>query len=194
MWNCSVYTKSIWDDAWLSCIGSSAIPCSPSYKTGGLSYFRQLQRFPDIPVSNREEHQFQHRNSRKAPWTPYHLEKRADSQDFIEEVGQLSQAPQEYPSLSNSYVRGSLILLPQIEWILRSPDSKEGRFPCSGLNAGSSFIAQDKAMYESLVENLEKDLSARLIWTGSSHPLTLREACGIQWFKRWWCLILHENG
>ena len=33
-------------------------------------------------------------------------------------------------------------------------------------------------MYESLVENLEKDLGARLIWTGSSHPLTLREARG----------------
>ena len=36
-----------------------------------------------------EEHQFQHRNKRKAPWTPHHLEKRADSQDSIEEVGQL---------------------------------------------------------------------------------------------------------
>ena len=31
-------------------------------------------------------------------------------------------------------------------------------------------------MYESLVENLEKDLGARLIWTGSSHPLIVREA------------------
>ena len=53
-------------------------------------------------------------------------------------------------------------------------------FPCSGLNAGSSFIAPDKAMYESLVENLEKDLGARLICTGSSHQLTLREARGVQ--------------
>ena len=50
---------------------------------------------------------------------------------------------------------------------------KKVGFPCSGLNAGSYFIAQDKAMYESLVENLEKVLGARLIWTGSSHPLTL---------------------
>ena len=45
--------------------GSSAIPHSPSYKRGGLSYFRQLQIFHDIPVSNLEEHQFQHRNSKK---------------------------------------------------------------------------------------------------------------------------------
>ena len=52
---------------------------------------------------------------------------------------------------------------------------KKVGFPCSGLNAGSSFIAQDKGMYESLVENLEKDLSACLLWTGSSYPLTHRE-------------------
>ena len=61
---------------------------------------------------------------------------------------------------------------------------KKVEFPCSGLNAGSSFIAQEKAMYESLVENLEKNLGARLTWTGSSHPLTLREARGVQCFKR----------
>ena len=53
---------------------------------------------------------------------------------------------------------------------------KQVGFACSVLNEGSSFIAQDKAMYESLVENLEKDQGAPLIWTGSSHPLTLREA------------------
>ena len=58
--------------------------------TVGLSYFRQLQRFPETPVSSLEEHQFQHRNSRKAPWIPYHFEKTADSQDSIEEVRQLS--------------------------------------------------------------------------------------------------------
>ena len=57
-------------------------------------------------------------------------------------------------------------------------------FPFSGFNAGSYFIAQEKAMYESLVENLEKDLGARLIWTGSSHPLTFGEARGVQCFKR----------
>ena len=62
----------------------------PHYNTGGLSYFRQLQRLPDIHVSNLEEHQFTHRHSRKAPWTPYHLEKRSGSQDSIEDVGQLS--------------------------------------------------------------------------------------------------------
>ena len=37
------------------------------------------------------------------------------------------QAPQENPCLSSSYVRWSLSLLPQVEWILRCTDSKECR-------------------------------------------------------------------
>ena len=46
----------------------------------------------EIILDNREieEHQFHHRNSRKALFNPYHLEKKADSQDSIEQVGQLS--------------------------------------------------------------------------------------------------------
>ena len=37
------------------------------------------------------------------------------------------QAPQEEPSLSNWYVRGTLNLLPHLPWIPRFPDSKESR-------------------------------------------------------------------
>ena len=37
------------------------------------------------------------------------------------------QAPQEEPSLSNQYVRGTLNLLPHVHWIPRFPDSKESR-------------------------------------------------------------------
>ena len=66
-------------------------------------------------------------------------------------------------------------------------------FPCNGLNAGFSFIEQDEAVYESPVENLEKALGARLIWTGSSHLLKLREAWRVQCFKRWRGLTLLEN-
>ena len=66
-------------------------------------------------------------------------------------------------------------------------------FSCNGLNAGLSFIEQDEAVYESHVENVEKALGALLIWTGSSHPLTLREAWRVQCFKRWRCLTLLEN-
>ena len=59
-------------------------------KKSGLTSFRQLQRFPETPVSRREEHQFQHRNSRSALCTPYNLEMRADSLASTEEVSQLS--------------------------------------------------------------------------------------------------------
>ena len=46
-------------------------------------------------------------------------------------------------------------MLPQVEWILRSPAAKEGWIPLHGLNVGSSFITQEEAMYESPVETRE---------------------------------------
>ena len=59
-------------------------------------------RFPETHVSRLYEHQFQHRNTRKALFNPNCLEKKADSQDSIEELGQLSTStsrgafPQQY--------------------------------------------------------------------------------------------------
>ena len=38
-----------------------------------------------------------------------------------------AQAPQDEPSFSNQYVRGTLILLPYVQWIPRFPDSKESQ-------------------------------------------------------------------
>ena len=61
---------------------------------------------------------------------------------------------------------------------------KKDGFPCTGLNAGSYFITEDEAMYETHVETIEKALGARLIWTGSSHPLANLEARGVECFKR----------
>ena len=97
MLNCSLYHKSTRDDPRLPFLGSTSIPRSQLYKTGGLSNFRHLQRFPEKPVSNLQEKQFQHRNLRKAPWMPYHLEKRADSQDSIEEIAQHSTSTSREP-------------------------------------------------------------------------------------------------
>ena len=62
---------------------------------------------------------------------------------------------------------------------------KKAAFPCSGLNAGSSFISQDEGMFESPVETLEKALGPRLISTGGLTSL--------QCFKRWRCLTPLEN-
>ena len=43
---------------------------------------------------------------------------------------------------------------------------KKDRYLDIGLNAGSSFFAPEEGKSESPVEILEKDLGARLIWTG----------------------------
>ena len=48
--------------------------------------------------------------------------RRADSQDSIKEVGHIPTTPQEEPSLSNWYVRGTLNLLRHVQWIPRFPE------------------------------------------------------------------------
>ena len=55
------------------------------------------------------------------------VSRRADSQDSIKEVVHISTTPQEEPSLSNQYVRGTLNLLHRVQWIPRFPESKESR-------------------------------------------------------------------
>ena len=42
---------------------------------------------------------------------------------------------------------------------------KKASFPCSALNAGSSFISQDEGMSESPVETLEKAIVLNVFWT-----------------------------
>ena len=50
-----------------------------------------------------------------------------DFQDSIKEVGHIPTTPQEEPSLSNWYVRGTLNLLPHMQWTPRFPDLKESQ-------------------------------------------------------------------
>ena len=48
-----------------------------------------------------------------------------------------------------------------------TPDAltqKKAVFPCTALNAGSSFISQDEGMSESPVETLEKAIVLNLFW------------------------------
>ena len=130
-----------------------------------LSTFRQLQRFSETTVQSLEEHQVQHSNSRKAPFTPDHLEMRADSLASTKVVCQLSTSTSrrgfplqhgcerdpEFAAKSNGH-RDALT-------------RKKAGFPYSGLNAGSSFISQGEGMSESTVETLEKALFPHLIWT-----------------------------
>ena len=134
-----MYQKSTQDEARYPCVGSRAIPHSTSYTTSGLTSFRQLQRFPETAVSSLEEQQFQHSNYRKAPCSPYHLEMRADSLASTEEVSQLSTSTSRGGSLSNKYVRGTLSLLPEVEWTPTCPDSKEGQISLKRLECRLIF-------------------------------------------------------
>ena len=50
MQNCSVYPKSIWDEANFPCIGSITTPRSTTFRTSGLTPFRNLYRLPETTV------------------------------------------------------------------------------------------------------------------------------------------------
>ena len=50
------------------------------------------------------------------------VSRRADSQDSIKEVSHIPTTPQEQPSLSNQYVRGTLNLLHHMQWLPRFPE------------------------------------------------------------------------
>ena len=63
------------------------------------------------------------------------------------------------------YVTGTLCFPPQRNGRRDALTRKKAGFPCSGLNAGWSFISQDEGLSETPVETLEKALCLRLIWT-----------------------------
>ena len=69
-------------------------------------------------------------------------------------------------SLSNSYVRGTLCILSQVEWTARDPDSEEGRISLQWLKFRLVFHLKDEGMSEFPVETLEKAIVLRLIWIG----------------------------
>ena len=56
-------------------------------------------------------------------------------------------------------------------------NQKKAGFPCSGLNAGSSFISQEEGMFESPVGTLEKALGVLFFWTGGLTSLWHLEMC-----------------
>ena len=121
-----VYPTSTRDEAQFPSIGSRANLHSTSCMTSGYTCSGHLQNFPETLVSSLEEHQFQHRKSRKGLCIPNCLEMRADSLVGLKRYANFAQAPQEEASLSNSYVRGTVSLLSQVEWTTRCPDSKGG--------------------------------------------------------------------
>ena len=58
---------------------------------------------------------------------------------LLKRWGTFPQAPQEEPSLSNRYVRGTLYLLPHVQWIPRFLDSKESRISLQWLECRLVF-------------------------------------------------------
>ena len=113
--------------------------CSPLYTTSGLTSFRQLPKFP-------ETHVFSYRNTNfnKGTQAKLHAAHIVSRRELIPRIilnskANFKQAPQEEPSLSNRYVRGTLCFLSQVEWSARDPDSKEGRISLQWLQFNLVF-------------------------------------------------------
>ena len=58
---------------------------------------------------------------------------------LLKTLATFPQAPQEEPSLSNRYVRGTLNLLPHVQWIPRFLDSKESQISLQWLECRLVF-------------------------------------------------------
>ena len=68
------------------------------------------------------------------------VSRRADSLDSIKEVGHIPTTPQEEPSLSNRYMRGTPNLLRYVQWIPRFHESKESRISLQWLECRLDFL------------------------------------------------------
>ena len=89
-----------------------------------------------------------------------------DCLSSTEVVSQISQATQEESSLRNRYVKGLRDFCLNWNGPRGALTQKNAGFPCSGLNAGSSFISQDEGLSECPVESLEKAIVLHFFWTG----------------------------
>ena len=68
------------------------------------------------------------------------VSRRADSQGSIKEVCHIPTTPQQEPSLSNRYGRGTLNLLHHVQWIPRFPELKESRISLQWLECRLVFL------------------------------------------------------
>ena len=94
-----------------------------------LIYTSLIQRNTNLSTGARGKLHGHHIISRRE-WVPRIL---------LKMQANFPQAPQQQPSLSNRYVSGSLSLLPQVELILRCPDSREGRISLQWLECRLVF-------------------------------------------------------
>ena len=166
MQNNSVYPKSTRDEANFPFIDSIAIPFYTEYTTSGLTSLRKLQRFSETPASSLHEYSLQHSSVKKVPCTSYRLKMRADSLSLTEEVSQFSTSTSSGVFPQQLVGERDSVLSVSCGMYRERPDSKNARFPCSGLNLGLCFMSQDEGLSESPVETLEKVVGLRLIWTG----------------------------
>ena len=69
-------------------------------------------------------------------------------------------------SLSNSYVKGILCVLSQLQWTARVPNPKEARISLQWLKFRLVFHLTNEGMSEVPVETQEEAVGLCVVWTG----------------------------
>ena len=114
---------------------------------------------------------------------------------WVKRWANFPQAPQEEFSLSSRDVRGTLCFLSQMEWTPRGPDSKEGSISVQWLKFSLVFhLTRWRHVWIPCGDPRESHRCPAHLDRVPHIPLTPWEACGIQCFIRWRCMILLENG
>ena len=141
------------------------MPHSRSYRTIGLASFGQLRDSLRHPSQIYRNTNFS-LGSRGKLHALHIVSRRADSQDYIKEVGHIPTTPQEEPSLSNQYVRGTLNLLRHVQWIPRFPESKESRISLQWFECRLVFLLTIQRDVGIICAVPRENPMSQLIWTG----------------------------
>ena len=108
-------------------------PNSPAFSPEQFSVPHHTRQVALLPLGNYRDsvrqtsHVYRNSNFSTGPRRKVHAPHIVSIRELIPRIllnleANFQQAPQEEPSLSNRYVRGTLSFLPQVEWIPRFPD------------------------------------------------------------------------
>ena len=129
----------------------------------------QLKKFPDIPVSTREEHRVSHHNSRRAPVSPPYLEMRVQSPASSAKE---SRCYCHTSGGGRSHLETQDKLQGSFEKTPMSPSTRDkASFPCKDWNVTQRINSRHEGRTESPVAPLEIAPDPYLNTTGGLTPL-----------------------
>ena len=158
----------------------SHLPSRPS--KGSLTPLRQLKKFPNIPVSTREEYRRSSHNSKRAPVFPPHLEMRVYFPALLGKESQRSHHTSGGGGFNLTLERnsrGSATIPKDPSVPIRS---RYNCLPCTDLTVTTRFASKHDGTCESPVATRESHKSLCKLDRKPDSTVTAREKCGLACF------------